>query len=169
MPAEQQLYFAYGSNMSVKRLRARVPSAEKVGVGRLRCHSLRIHKLSRVDGSAKCDVKETGRPDDIVYGVVFLIDVADKPVLDQQEGLGSGYEQKQVWVEMQAGVPVQAFTYYATLIDASLKPFDWYKTHVLIGAREHDLPAEYIRQIEAISSVQDADVERRSRELAIYG
>ena len=169
MPVQQLLYFSYGSNMSVKRLRTRTPSAEKVGVGTLRGHTLRFHKLSRVDGSAKCDVKETGRPDDIIYGVLYLIDVAQKPVLDQKEGLGSGYEQKQVWVEMQEGVPVQAFTYYATLIDASLKPFDWYKTHVLIGAREHDLPAEYIRQIEAIPSIEDADVERHKSELAIYG
>ena len=169
MSPESLLYFSYGSNMSIQRLRTRTPSAQKVGVGRLKCHCLRFHKLSRVDGSAKCDVKETGRPDDIIYGVVFLIDIAEKPVLDQKEGLGFGYEQKQVWIEMREGAPVQAFTYFATLIDAGLKPFGWYKTHVLIGAREHDLPAEYIRQIEAIPSVADPDVERHSRELAIYG
>jgi gamma-glutamylcyclotransferase len=139
-----------------------------VGVGTLTGHSLRFHKISRLDGSAKCDVKETGKPDDIIYGVVFVIDVVEKPVLDQIEGLGLGYEQKQVRVEMHDGKRLSAFTYYATLTDASLKPFDWYKAHVVIGAREHDLPAEYIRHIEAIPSVADTDIERQRTELAIY-
>ena len=38
-------YFAYGSNMSLARLRARIPSAEKVGSFMLREHSLRFHPL----------------------------------------------------------------------------------------------------------------------------
>ena len=37
-------YFAYGSNMSVARLRMRTPSARKVGLFRLASHDLRFHK-----------------------------------------------------------------------------------------------------------------------------
>jgi gamma-glutamylcyclotransferase len=47
-------YFAYGSNMSLSRLRERVPSAEAVGCFSLNGHDLRFHKLSK-DGSGKCD------------------------------------------------------------------------------------------------------------------
>jgi len=36
-------YFAYGSNMSLLRLRARVPSAERIGMFTLVEHALRFH------------------------------------------------------------------------------------------------------------------------------
>ena len=162
------LYFSYGSNMSINRLRARVPSATKVGVGKLAKHALVFHKRSRMDGSAKCDVKETGSPEHIVYGVIFRLAVAEKPLLDQKEGLGYGYEQKDVLIEMQDGKIIQAYTYYATEVDPELKPLDWYKTHVLIGARQNNLPAEYIRKIEAVEAVADSDKERQNIELSIY-
>jgi hypothetical protein len=47
-------YFAYGSNMSLRRLRTRVPSAVKLGNATLFGHQLKFHKRSQ-DGSAKCD------------------------------------------------------------------------------------------------------------------
>ena len=49
------LYFAYGSNMSSVRLRARVNSAQPLGVARLPGHRLRWHMHS-LDGSGKCDI-----------------------------------------------------------------------------------------------------------------
>ena len=58
--------------------------------------------------------------------------------------------------------------YYATDIDPSLRPYHWYKRHVLIGARENNLPAEYIEHIEAIEAIDDPDKQRCSREIAIY-
>jgi gamma-glutamylcyclotransferase len=163
-------YFAYGSNMSVKRLHTRVPSAIEVGVGTLTNHTLRFHKRSFKDGSAKCDVMDTSNPGDVVYGVIYNIDVAQIAILDRLEGLGYGYEQKSVLIETQGSKSLQAFTYYAAplAIDSSLKPFDWYKQHVLIGAREHDLPSEYIRAITAIESIADPDLDRQANELAIY-
>lgn len=48
------LYFAYGSNMSSARLRARVPSCRPIGIAFLPGHELRFHKRSK-DGSGKCD------------------------------------------------------------------------------------------------------------------
>lgn len=162
------LYFAYGSNLSSKRLRQRVPSAVRVAVARLPGHALRFHKESRVDGSAKCDAWESGDPGDQVLGVVYEIQVGHKPGLDRVEGLGEGYEEKQVRVELEAGGGIEAFTYYATLIRRDLRPLDWYKRHVLVGARENGLPEAYIREIEAVSSIPDSDKLRHARELAIY-
>jgi hypothetical protein len=63
---------------------------------------------------------------------------------------------------------LEAFTYYATNIDPDLKPLDWYKEHVIRGARENELPIEYIRTIEAVDFVEDSDVERHDEELSIY-
>ncbi len=160
-------YFSYGSNMSEKRLQDRVPSAKKVGTGTLKRHQIKFHKVS-TDGSAKCDAEQTDNPDHIVHGVVYDIPVADKPLLDRKEGLGHGYAEKKVSVELQDGNMIDAFTYYATSIDPAVKPFDWYKEHVVRGARENDFPEEYIENIESHEDNKDTNTERRERELSIY-
>lgn len=161
-------YFAYGSNMSLARLRSRVPSARKVGSCRLNRHVLRFHKRSN-DGSAKCDAYATGNDSDYLLGILFDINESEKPGLDCAEGLGKGYGEKEVAVVGQDGEVHIALTYYATRIDASLAPYRWYKAHVLTGARNAGLPAAYIQQIEIVAAIEDPDRERERRELAIYG
>ncbi|WP_417565753.1 gamma-glutamylcyclotransferase family protein [Marinobacter sp.] len=160
------LCFCYGSNMSQQRLQARVPSARFVAVAELPSHRLRFHK-SAGDGSAKCDAEETGNPADRVTGVVYEIADAEKADLDRHEALGFGYDEKQVELRTERG-GLQAWMYFATRINKALKPFHWYKDHVLIGARENGLPAGYIAQIEAVESIDDPKPERHERELSIY-
>lgn len=160
-------YFAYGSNMSLARLRARVPSAEKIGSFMLREHSLRFHKCGQ-DGSGKCDAFATRNREDFLVGVLFTIDAGEKAHLDRIEGLGRGYEHKWVSVRNDAGLEYEAATYYATSVDVTLKPFSWYKHHVLVGARESALPAQYIRAIESVAHLEDPDRWRDSQERAVH-
>jgi gamma-glutamylcyclotransferase len=160
-------YFAYGSNMSLARLRARVPSARRIGTYRLQAHGLRFHKVGR-DGSGKCDAFHTRQPDHSVIGALFDIDPIEKAQLDLVEGVGSGYVEKQVYLAGDIGAEIGAFTYVATHIDSSLKPYTWYKHHVLTGARESMLPEEYIRAIDQIVSVPDRDRDREAAEYAIH-
>lgn len=165
--AESLLYFAYGSNMSVPRLAARIGAVHKLGVGRVDHHALRFHKSGR-DGSAKCDIHETGDPLDEVFGVVFEVTEADRLALDDYEGRGKGYEVKTVTVTLADGRQVEVFTYYATDVDAGLRPYHWYKSHVLKGADEHALPASYQAAIQAVQSVDDPDPLRHAAEMAIH-
>ncbi|WP_254432231.1 gamma-glutamylcyclotransferase [Aquisalimonas sp. 2447] len=152
--------------MSLARLQDRVPSAGFVAIGTLPAHRLRCHKVSR-DGSGKCDAEETGNPEDRVVGVVYEISDDDKTALDRKEGLGSGYDEKEVEVTTAQG-QLTALIYFATNTNSQLKPYRWYKEHVLIGARKNGLPPEYIAQIEAMEAIDDPDTERHDRELAIY-
>ena len=161
------LYFSYGSNMSIRRLRDRVPSACFVTVATLARHELRCHKVSK-DGSAKCDAFKTGVSDHCVIGVVFDIAESEKPELDRREGLGNGYEEKVVELVSVDGGVIEATTYYATIIDESIKPYHWYKEHVLIGATEHGLPQRYIKIFSQIESVVDPKFERHEKEMALY-
>ena len=161
------LYFAYGSNMSISRLGQRVRVACRVGLCRLESHELRFHKAGK-DGSAKCDAFETENPAHFVLGSLFTIDTATKPQLDRVEGLGYGYEEKLVTVIDGSGQTFEAFTYYATSIDQSLKPFSWYLNHVLVGARECGMPAGYLARIEQIEYIEDPDILRDQRERAIH-
>lgn len=161
------LYFSYGSNMSTARLVDRVPSAKAVYVARLDYHRLRFHKRSK-QGSGKCDIECTNNPNDNVYGVVFEILASEKDDLDKKEGLSRGYDEKSVSVIEQNGTTVDAVTYFATDIDSALKPYHWYKEHVVRGAKEHYLPLEYIKSIEVVESVPDPDKTRHDKELSIY-
>ena len=152
-------YFAYGSNMSTARLRERTPSAQALGTGRLPRHALRWHKLGR-DGSGKCDALFTGDQADTVWGVLFDVAWAEKPRLDAAEGLGIGYFDIEVQVATATGT-VHARTYQAwpDKIDTALRPFDWYKEHVLRGAHEHGLPVAYVAGIERIETVGPSPAE----------
>ena len=161
------IYYSYGSNMSFKRLKARISNITRLGVAVLYGHELRFHKVSLNDGSGKCDIFETNDPQHRVLGVVYEIDPRNKLTLDRYEGVGHGYEIKWVAIEME-GEQLTAFTYYATHTDQGLRPLHWYKEHVLIGARENKLPEQYINKIELVESIDDHDTERHARELEIY-
>ncbi|OBS09437.1 gamma-glutamylcyclotransferase family protein [Acidihalobacter prosperus] len=165
---KQVLYFAYGSNMASARLRARVPSARACGIGRLRGHRLTFHLLSGNDGSAKCDACASGREADEVYGVLFSLAASELAILDRFEGLGVAYERVLLGISPERGKPVQAHVYRALAAMPGSLPYDWYKTHVVRGAREHGLPEEYVACLEAVPARTDADAARRARELAIY-
>ena len=150
--------FAYGSNMSTVRLRARTRSARFLARGQLEKHSLRWHKRS-VDGSGKCNALATGRRSDLVWGVLFELDRRGKDALDAAEGLGRGYEEQVVRILTGDGVRL-ALAYIAQDVDETLTPYHWYKNHVLTGAREHGLPDDYIAGIVRVRSIEDLDVRR---------
>lgn len=156
--------------MSSKRLGLRV-SASFVCTASLERHELRYHKVSKKDGSSKCDIFHTGDIQDIVHGVVFIIKDAQKGELDRYEGLGYGYEEKTVTlVRGDDGQPIEAFTYFASAdkINPDLKPLDWYKEHVLRGARNFGLCKDYIQTFLDVECVVDEDAARREMELSIY-
>ncbi|MGM0451279.1 MAG: gamma-glutamylcyclotransferase family protein [Pseudomonadota bacterium] len=162
------LCFAYGSNMSIRRLQARVPESRFRSVAWLRHHRLVFHKRSLEDHSAKCDALHTGDPDDWVVGVVYDIPEADKPVLDRIEGLGKGYDEALIQPQTPDGDTLEARMYAATDVDPSLTPYSWYRAHVLIGAWENGFPEDYVERILQTPVQQDPDAARQESELAIY-
>jgi hypothetical protein len=161
-------YFAYGSNMASHRLLQRLPRARHIDIGILTGHRLSFRKKDDAGLSAKCDIELTDDHRDEVIGIIYKITNADKQTLDRIEGLGRGYDEKIVQITSSSGSILSTVTYYAINIDHSLIPYHWYKQHVLRGAIEHRLPADYISKIESIESQQDPDERRSRRELSIY-
>lgn len=162
------LYFAYGSNMAAARLQRRIPSAQRISVARLTGYHLRFHVASSIDGSAKCDAFRTKRPEDTVLGVLFRIDPADKPVLDGYESAGELYRDTFISVAMGDGQEHEALIYLGTCIDPTLQPYSWYREHVVRGARENCLPADYVESILSVDALEDPDQQRAAMELSIY-
>ncbi len=161
------IYFAYGSNMSERRLRKRVSSAKVVGTGVLKDYCLTFNKCS-TDGSGKCTI-ECCKSDE-VYGVLFEIDEDQKCCLDKVE---VGYTPKCVKIEVLDSKCGEILccvrTYKATKNPQSCqKPYTWYKQHVLVGAIEQKLPPYYINYLIGFSSKKDCCKKREARELSIY-
>lgn len=163
---ETSLYYAYGSNLSVARLRARIPEAEVVCVASLPQYRLAFHKRSLKDGSGKCDAFHTGREADLLLGVVYSIPASAWPGLDEIEG--RGYERRTLDVLGPDGRALTVQTYIGILLQDDLRPMDWYRQHVLVGAHEHGFPPAYLEYIESVPVQQDTDTVRAAREFAVH-
>ncbi|MBB3207790.1 hypothetical protein FHS27_003617 [Rhodopirellula rubra] len=137
-------HFAYGSNMSTRRLRKRCPSAVVVSTGYVVGRKLCFHKIGK-DGTAKADAFWTGDASDVLHGVIYRCNQSDRAMLDRCESIGVGYTTAAVEVHTSTGDAHRVYLYEAlpSMISASLRPARWYVEHVLDGAVEHGLPREY--------------------------
>ena len=159
------LYFAYGSNMSWPRLRQRTPLARPVGPAWLPGYRLVCNKTGR-DGSGKGNLVAAASAR--AWGRLYRLSPQERTVLDRIEGLGQGYEVQWLTVVDRQGTRHQALTYLALITDDRLLPFDWYKTHLVIGAREAGLPPAYRFVLDNLVSCEDPDRQRYRREMAVY-
>ena len=84
--------------------------------------------------------------------------------------MGKGYRKREVQISAWGGHDVRAFTYYADSehVDATLRPYTWYRKHVLVGAEEAALPGSYVDRIKGVEARRDPDLQRENEELAIY-
>ena len=161
------LYFGYGSNMLAARIEGRLGPCERVGAASLPGYTLRFHKRGG-DGSGKCDAFRTGNPADQVWGALFGLAREQLDELDRIEG--PGYERATVEVTAPEG-SLKADLYVAKpdAVEPGLPPFGWYREMVLAGARELDLPRDYIDAIKAVRPAVDPSAERVARNRDILG
>ena len=157
-------YLAYGSNLHPLRLRERVPSARLLDVLELPEYRLGFHKLGR-DGSGKCSIIHTRNPDDSIFAALYKIAAREKADLDCVECKGCGYSDVGIRVN-QDKISHSCFTYIAqsTHIDASLRPYHWYKSLVTLGAEYLGLPSWYTEAIHSVESVEDPDEFNRAHQ-----
>ncbi len=166
MRRTEVIYFAYGSNMSTRRLLHRIGAVQALGIGTLHSHRLAFHKVSDKDGSGKCDIVECDSGQ--VMGVLYRLDTRAKTALDGHEGLGNGYAEKPVTIIDGRGETVAAVTYTATITNPGLKPFTWYLRHIIEGAEEARLSGAYLQTLLQVEAIEDPDTARARRELSIY-
>ena len=157
-------YLAYGSNLHPRRLQQRVPSARVIGTVGLMGWHLKFHKRGQ-DASAKCNIIQTGKTADVVYGALYEILTSEKDQLDIFEGLNVGYGLAHIEIPEQGSV----FFYVAEkeYIDSDLLPFTWYKELVVAGGRFHLFPETYLAQINRINTMPDYDEARQQQHIAI--
>ena len=155
---------AYGSNMSLNRLLARLPNAKRIGVATVNGFQLTFDKQG-FDDSGKCNAEQTDNHNDVLYGVLYQITDEEKVILDKIEG--PRYDCFAISATTECGESYNAYCYIANTFDDQLLPYDWYLRHVLTGAIEAKLPDWYIDKIRLQQSKQDPDKLRAEREFAI--
>ncbi len=144
------LYFAYGSNMRTARLAKRVGAARALGPAYLDDYTLRFDKPGR-DGTGKANLVPV--PGARAWGVVFALSNDAWPILDRFE---PGYRREAFRLARSCddgaareALEAIAYRYPSSETSACLAPSDAYLEHILIGADEHGLPAEWARAIRA--------------------
>jgi hypothetical protein len=152
-------YVAYGSNLHPRRLGERIPSAALVHAVMLRRYRVAFHKRG-ADATGKCNLLYTGAPEDVAYGALYSLSETHKAALDRIEGPGYRVDHIDLTV---AGEFYPCFTYIAedAYVDDSLRPFDWYRSLVSLGAEHLGLPQAYVRRLREVPAVHDTHAERR--------
>jgi gamma-glutamylcyclotransferase len=156
-------YFAYGSNMNWGQMRARCPAARFFATASLSDHRLAFPRYSRF---RRCDVASiVPAVGEVVWGVVYRIDEADRCALDVLEGFEperdsalNSYEPIKIAVLKlgQAREPLDQFTYIARPQRSFTPrgPSEEYRALILSGARHWGHPADYLRNLEAVRTLE---------------
>ena len=147
-------YFAYGSNMSLEQMKIRCPSCKMIAIGELRDYLLEFPRWSK---SRKCGVSSIiYKKDSNVWGVIFELIGDDVTKLDRKEGYRNtrpadknSYNKIDVAVSS-AGNTIKCMTYIANPEDGEYRPSRSYMNDILTGARENELPEEYIHWLSRI-------------------
>ncbi|XP_014256600.1 gamma-glutamylcyclotransferase-like isoform X2 [Cimex lectularius] len=147
-------YFAYGSNLSEKRIHINNPTAKRVSSGMLNDYRLDFNYFSkRWGGNAATIVPEKLSS---VWGAIWEIDKCNEADLDRQEGVGNNiYRTLQVDVVDSAGKTQNCRTYMLCQLPpnaniAERPPSKIYLDTIISGAKETGLPEDYIKKLESI-------------------
>ena len=161
-------YFAYGSNMLLERLQKRCKTASFLGVAVAHGYTLAFSKKSK-DGSGKATIAKTVIDDTALYGVLFAIDLDERPCLNRAEG--SDYDRNDEFVVTRAdsNEKLSVTTYVAkySAMENNLVPYDWYKLLIVTGAWQGNVPDFYLARLKEIESIPDPYPERATRKEAL--
>jgi gamma-glutamylcyclotransferase (GGCT)/AIG2-like uncharacterized protein YtfP len=124
-------YFAYGSNMDVKRFENKYKTAKALRLAYLPNFQLFFDKYSETDSSAVADVRP--KKDSKVFGILYKIDPSEIGLLDEQEG---GYKKMTSKLYDANGNVYEAFLY--TVINKNnveVVPSIEYIHHIVVGLK----------------------------------
>ena len=102
--------------------------------------------------------------------MIYELKTEEKPRLDEYESLWIGYDEVQVNVILK-NESMRVWMYLArdNAVDSSLLPYRWYLDFVIYGACEHRLPIGHIAYLIGLSSWDDPDPTRRTRNRRLIG
>ena len=135
------LYFAYGSNLDARQMRARCPSSLPLCRARLPHHTLDFTYYSTRWRGGAADVRP--RAGDVVWGVVYQLDAPEIAVLD---GFEVGYDRISVDVVDDRSRVHRALS-YTVREKGSFPPSDVYLEKLLRWGERWRFPADYLESV----------------------
>lgn len=139
------LYFAYGSNMNQNQMKERCSGSSFRVIGRAKLEGYRFvydgYSTYR-KGAVANIIKKEGS---IVWGGLYEIDENCLKSLDSYEGYPTFYKRKIILVKDDEGKEYEAWVYLRNPKEIG-KPSEDYKKTILEGAKQCNLPDEYIRK-----------------------
>lgn len=141
-----EYYFAYGSNMNFKQMKRRCKEAQFLCRAYLEGYKFVYDGYSSSREGAVANVIPTDNKNDKVWGGLWLITEEDLKSLDNYEGYPLVYQRKKVVVKNDKGEEFEAWVY---LRDPQRpgKPSKGYLKVILEGAKDCNLPEDYIQKI----------------------
>jgi len=141
-------YFAYGSNMSARRIRHRLGWAPSRIATILPDYQLAFDKQSNDGGKANIQFSSGNN----VEGVLYFVKEEDLVVLDEYEGVADQqYVRHELEVQDRAGHLMPAVAYVALNTGKESRPTREYLNFLLEG--EHLLSPEYVTKLEEIATL----------------
>ena len=151
---DNNLYFAYGSNILESRIKKRCPSArrveQKVYVDDYKLVFDRLGDYGKSGGVASIIPSLGSR----VYGNVYMISNDDLLELDKIEKgpKGNSYYERKIAVKTMENQFLECQSYFS-YPQGSFKPTEKYLKYIIDGAIESDFPSEYIENLKQIETV----------------
>lgn len=144
-----QYYYAYGSNLNLKQMTTRCPSAQVISIAKLNDYVVIFPRKHRnwPAGVASVEAKVAS----MVEGVIYSISDADLLALDEAENLSANEYFREEMVFNVDGKTQKAWVYIANeMPDAPYLPDQTYMTRIIDGAKEHGLSDAYIEYLKSI-------------------
>ena len=143
------IYFAYCTLLEVEGMRKYCPTAEPIGTARLPDYMLSFATYSASGTDGGCNLENAvGRE---TWGVLYEVTPEELQALDLAAGLDKGYYEKiDVVVIDKDGAQISAVTYVIPQPGGPFRPSSAYTRPILVGARDLELPGEYIADLEKI-------------------
>lgn len=145
--ANEVIYFSYGSNMHKDRMQQRCPQARYAGTAQLYGWKFQYDGGPRnsLSGLPVSNIVPSTN-DSVVWGVLYILQLSDISLLDDQENAPHHYQRHTVSVILSGSNQVEAVTYMRQPLSTG-HPDKRYRGIVLLGAKESGLPRGYINQV----------------------
>lgn len=145
------MYFAYGSFLDSETLKRHCPSARFVIRAVLPNFEVHFNYMSKTYNAGVTGVEPA--PGKMARGVLYDIPEGEMEHLDVVEAVPQGFYYRQtVLAADEEGRLLEVETYRTTDPKGPFKSSRRYVGLMLKGAREHNMDAEYIKELEALLS-----------------
>ena len=147
--SDEVVYFAYGTLLELDEIHKYCPTAEALGVFRLKGFRLGFAACGPDPSSGGCTLVED--PNNTMYGLLYKMPLNERQILDKASGYDTG-----LWAKLDIILldnNDEAFPANTSIIPDPSGPHAppaSYTRPILAGAKSIPLPADYIAQLEAI-------------------